>query len=218
VKHGQITTWSYSRWKDFDTCPFKAKCKYVDKLPEPGSKAMERGTMIHKMAEDYVNKAIEELPDELALHADGLAKLRGGRAKCELEWAFTSTWEPTTWFAGDVWCRVKADVIGEMDGQLYIIDHKTGKKYPDHAKQLGLYALAAFVMMPSVQNIKAEAWYLDLGEKLSTGFDRDELPDIKEVWEDRARTMLSATSFRAIPNRLCRWCHYRKENGGPCEY
>ena len=119
---------------------------------------MERGTRIHKLAEDYVSGVISELPNELSVLSSRFEQLRAlGNAKCELEWAFTSSWSPTDWFAKDTWLRVKADVLFEQDDQLYIVDHKTGKRYDDHRKQLSLYALASFTMLPSIGEISAEA-------------------------------------------------------------
>ena len=44
--------WSYSRLTTWEQCPLKAKLKYIDGLKEPGSPAMDRGTAIHKDAEE----------------------------------------------------------------------------------------------------------------------------------------------------------------------
>ena len=50
----RITSWSFSRWSCYSSCPYKAKLKFIDKLKEPGSPQMDRGTVIHELAEHYV--------------------------------------------------------------------------------------------------------------------------------------------------------------------
>ncbi len=50
----KITSWSFSRWNVYDQCPAKAKYQFIDKLPQPPSKNLERGTLIHKQAECFI--------------------------------------------------------------------------------------------------------------------------------------------------------------------
>ena len=44
-----INQWSYSRLSCFEKCPKQAEFKFVKKLKEPGSPAMDRGKHIHKL-------------------------------------------------------------------------------------------------------------------------------------------------------------------------
>lgn len=216
----KITQWSYSRWSCYEDCPAKAKYKFIDRLSEPGSTAMDRGSAIHKMAEEWVAAPkATALPVELKTYADDFKLARRGRPIVEQEWAFTINWEPTGWFAKDCWCRVKTDLVFWRKDELVIVDHKTGKRRDDHLKQLSLYAIGAFLMYDSIDKISSELWYLDQGKPQTFAqYERSELPDMKEAWEQKTKAMLNDTMFAPKPGNSCRWCHFRKENGGPCKF
>src|SRR3990167_2871281 len=125
----KITSWSYSRYSKYTECPAAAKYKFIDKLAEPGSEAMERGNVIHKMAEDYTKGATKKLPQELARFKDEFAELKKSKPMIEETWAFTKEWAETVWNDWNgVWLRIKTDAACLDDDTLYVIDHKTGKK------------------------------------------------------------------------------------------
>ena len=44
-----IKQWSYSRLSCFEKCPKQAEFKFIKKIKEPGSAAMDRGKDIHNM-------------------------------------------------------------------------------------------------------------------------------------------------------------------------
>lgn len=211
--------WSYSRLTTWEQCPLKAKLKYIDGLKEPGSPAMDRGTAIHKDAEDFVTGACDELPESLKLFYKQFAVLRGAKAECELEWGFTASWEPTSFFAKDAWCRMKTDVSYSPRPKVRsVIDHKTGKIYESHKDQLGLYAVGEFIMHPEVEVVIAQDWYLDQDAANELEFQRAELPMMKGMWEDRVEPMFKATDFPPKANFTCKWCAFRKAAGGPCVF
>lgn len=219
----KITAWSFSRWSTYEQCPFLAKCKFVDRLPEPvvASPAIERGIVIHKMAEDYVvaEKQPRTISTELKMFHAEFKEARKGKPFVEREWAFTSSWEPTGWFAKNAWCRVKTDLVFWRKDSLIIVDHKTGKRRPTHETQLSLYAIAGFLMYPEIDIIDSELWYLDHGKPIPTErYERHELPLMLEAWEERTRPMLSDTQFAPKPSRACSWCNFSKSNGGPCKF
>lgn len=218
-----ITAWSFSRYKTWFDCPFKAKLKFIDKLPEPGSPAMERGSAIHKMAEDFANGLMRTMPDELAKFKSEFLALKRAKPACEGEWAFTSDWEETGWFAKApkaAWCRVKTDVFYvEKDKTTgNVIDHKTGKPKDDHAEQLSLYALAAFIKYPQLKVCHAKLWYLDSGDEVSQTFVRAQMDELKAHWNGKVKPMLSDTRFAPKPGNGCRWCHFSKSKNGPCRF
>lgn len=231
---GQITAWSYSRYACYQECPRKAKYKFVDKLQEPGSSAMDRGSAMHAFAEELITGKMSAKEDDkvkyepfrtefktsvLPNFKTDAAVAKKGKPAAEQEWAFTTQWLPTSWFGRDAWCRVKTDLIFTRSKELVIVDHKTGKRREEHQNQLSLYALGGFIMYPEVEHISTEVWYLDQGMPWTKGsYERDELPDIKNAWLDKTRAMLTDTLFAPRPSNACRWCHFRKSNGGPCEF
>jgi len=214
-----IKTWSYSGYKCYCQCPLKAKFKRVDKLMEPGSPAMDRGTAIHQLAQDFVEGNLKSVPDELKLFSAAFKMLRKQEAECELEWGFNASWEPCAYMGKDIWLRVKTDVIyGDPNGALTIIDHKTGRIYDDHKEQLQLYALAGFLRNPNARQITAQDWYLDQDAMTEEVFLAEQMPALKATWDRNIYPMLHDTIFPAKPGPLCKYCHFRRSNGGPCSF
>ena len=215
-----ITAWSFSRWQTYQNCPFKAKCKFIDKIPEPPAPAMERGSTIHKLAENFVDGSLKKLPPELKLFDKEFKALKKAKAKVEESWAFTRNWAETSWFGRDAWCRIKMDVYDIKKKTLIVIDHKTGKPKPDHADQLSLYALGGLLKFPEVEEVTPELWYLDHGTKNENPvtYTRDDLEKLKKEWELKVKPMLNDKTFKPKPNYTCRYCPFSKANGGKCKF
>ena len=218
----QFTSWSFSRYNDWATCAFRAKLKHLDKLKEPEGPALARGSQIHKLAEDYATGRLPKLPVELKLFKEEFTVLRANRKRLlvEQQWALNVKWEPTGWFDRDAWVRIVIDV-GSPDAKqtvLDLIDHKTGKIREVSKEQLTLYAIAGFAQMPTLKLLNAKLWYLDAGEEITEQYKPADVPALKKKWEARVKPMLADTKFKPTPNEGCRWCHFRKGNGGPCKY
>lgn len=227
-----VTSWSFSRWSDYKKCPAHFKFKHLDKLKEPPNPAMERGSAIHKLAEDYVLGVKKTLPKELSLFKDEFKALKAQKIKfVEENWSFTRDWQLTEWNNwANCWLRVKLDVayIHPEHNVIVPIDHKTGKprddKNAEYELQLELYGLAALVQQPSVAAASPRLWYLDHGvvypdpEEREIEFTQKDVPALKKKWETRVKPMFTDKTFKPTPGDACRWCHYRKSNGGPCKY
>lgn len=213
-----ISQWSFSRLSDWEQCPLKAKFKHIDKMREPGNAAMDRGSLIHTLAEKFTKNEIKIIPPEISAFKEEFAELKKLKPACESEWGFTREWKPTGYFGSDVWLRVKTDVFAISKKKGRIIDHKTGKEKEEHDQQLSLYGTSMFSMHPQIEEVSSELWYLDQGTKRTLVFSRDQLPEMIEYWNDRVRPMMEDKTFVATPNRLCNWCHFRKSNGGPCKW
>lgn len=241
----KITAWSYSRYRDWKRCPFYAKCKHVDRMPEPGSPAMQRGGDVHKAAQNYVEARTKPrtIPDELACFSVEFLDLRKFKALCENEWAFTSKWEETGWFEKDAWLRIKMDVhyVETKKNRLVVIDHKTGK-VPENGdefeEQEELYAIGGLLKYPHVPEVLVQFWYLDAGEIGSTGhgqgdgkkkptdaqradgavYKRAELAGLMKKWEGKVKPMFADTRFPPKANWACGRCVFSKAKGGPCKF
>lgn len=224
-----ISSASYSRLVDFESCNFKAWLKHAEKIPDPKpSEAADRGTMIHQLGEDFVRGKIKELPAELSNFADEFESLRArdpATLDLEQEWAFDRDWKQTTWREG--WFRIKADCVVRLEPHhAAVIDYKTGKKYGNeikHGEQLQLYALATFLMYPQVELVTAELWYLDIDDTSTLVVSRrDALSRYLKMFDKRARIMTESTKFPPNPNIFsCKWCQYgegeigKDKNGQP---
>lgn len=215
----RFTAWSFSRLQDYRQCPYKAKLKHLMKLKEPENEAMKRGSAIHLMAQEVVEGIRVECPPELATFHQEFSEVCQLKAKeCEKQVAFTRNWFPTEWFGRDAWVRLVIDLMYVKDRILHIVDHKSGKCNEAHKEQLSLYALGGFLIYPEAERVDAHLWYVDQGVETSDTYLAEEVPLIKDAWEEKTAQMLSDTVFTPTPSRLCQWCAFSKDKGGPCIY
>lgn len=150
----------------------------------------------------------------------------------EESWAFKADWTQTTWndWTG-CWLRIKMDVayINVDHNALVPIDHKTGKmrdeKTEEYMLQLHLYGTGSLYRLPTVDVVSPRLWYLDQGiiypnpEEEEIEFKPAEKTIMRKAWEDRVKPMFMDRTFKPTPSeKACRYCHYRKANGGPCKY
>ncbi len=215
----KITSWSYSRYACYTECPAKAKYKFIDKLEEPKGPAMERGNVIHKLAEKYVLGKFKKLPKELALFKDQFAELKKSKPQVEQTWAFRANWSETTW---NDWkgcaVRIKTDAACLEDTTLYVIDHKTGKLRSGYDEQLSLYAGGGTLKYPHVKEVVTQMWFLDSGDVVEKTYKASEGKSILAGWDKKIKPMMNDTTFKPKPGNACRFCHFKKANGGPCQY
>lgn len=220
-----VTAWSYSRYADYEQCPARFKYKHIDQLPEPtGSPAMERGTLIHKLAEDYATGVLKKLPPELKHFGDQFKQLRSLNILVEQNWGFKSDWSFTgraDWFGPDVWLRVKADVaILYDDDTAEVIDHKTGRKYETNKDQVELFALATKMRFPNITHVTTRLWYLDQPKdnEVILEYEEADFARIQKTWTKRVVPMFKDRKFAPTPNDKCKWCAFSKRAGGPCKF
>ncbi len=215
-----VKAWSYSRIALYEQCPLRFKLKHIDKLPEPQSDAMARGDRIHKtLATCLTNKSFP-LPPETKKFEWLLKELRKAPdVIVEQQWGFTKQWKPTGWFGKDTWFRAVLDVAVMYDDLTAEVgDWKTGKKYGSNNDQMELFGLSLLCQYKPVTYVTTRLVYLDSGDQEFAEFTRGEVPQLKAKWEAKVKPMFEDTVFAARPNDKCRWCHYRRDNGGPCRF
>lgn len=228
-----IGSWSFNRLITYEACNYHARLEYLDKRPFPATydrSHAERGNLVHSAAEAYVRgegELIQELSKPLVIERiEGYrAAYAQGRALVEEEWGFNRDWQPTSWFAPDIWQRAKCDVVLDADDCVEVVDWKTGKREGNevkHAQQGLLYAIDALIKFPAKERVKIRFIYTDEGkEKLH---DHSRLVTMRMLpgWDARARAMTQATVFPAKANKMtCRFCPYAPTvNGGDgsCPY
>ena len=221
---GPLTAWSFSTLKNFESCAHRAYLKGVKRLKEPGSPAMDRGSMVHDEAEAFVKGEIPFPVNLKKMEADfeQLKEMYDPTVMLlEKNWGFTQQWKDTGWMSDDVWHRSKLDnMYFESQTSAVIIDYKTGKKFGNelkHGEQLMLYAVVAFVKFPRLQFIKVENWYTDHNEKLTKTYTRETAMLFFPRWAERGLTMTTAKEFPPSPSKPnCKWCPFAKT--GDCVY
>lgn len=221
-----IDAWSWSRFECWDLCPLKFKFKFIDKLPEPGSPAMERGNKIHDETAKYLTGVREALPDAVTdpYQRMLLEECRAAEDKIvEQKWGFTQGWEPTGYFSRDAkkptWLRTIVDygVLYE-DMTVEIIDWKSGKMYGHNAEQVELFALSAMCHFKPAKQVITRLVYFDAGTEQLATFDAADKAALIAKWNAQVAPMFADTTFIARPNDRCKWCAYSKSAGGKCRF
>lgn len=212
----KLTSWSYSLWDMHDKCPFQTKCSYLLRLKRKKNKYAARGDEVHESFQHYLEGKATRIHVEAKDWKKKMKALKDKGAVPEEPWGFDKQFKITPWKRA--WLRMKLDARVQTGTHLDIIDYKTGNIYAKHAEQGSLYALGGFLWYLDVLTLDVEFWYIDKNEIIRYEYHRDELPNLIEVWSNRAEDIFSDTTFLPRPGKHCDWCSYRKKEGGPCKY
>jgi len=212
-------SWSYSKLSTYERCPAMKKYRYdlkveVSRVDSPQA---QRGTALHEDLERNLGKTVYEVPEWMRPHMPHLEKYQSG--KKELVVRLTEDWKPVV---EDHWliCIIDLNHI-EDDKYATVIDYKSGKRYETHQEQIELYNLSVLAQNPEVERVEGKCYYLDeppggWGPPVFTF--REQFEAVRKRWEDRVAMMDCDTEGAPRPGYYCRWCDYRKENGGPCPF
>ncbi len=222
--------WSFSKLQNWETCAFRFKLEYIDKLPkpvQPPENPMVRGNRVHSRLENYIKgkggidteaKAIEPFVPAL----DVLQELyAGGIATAEDNWFYNYDWEPCD--KDNVWLWAKLDFSVQDQDEAHVIvgDFKTGKsnyKVVEHVQQIQLYAGIAAIRYEWAERITPELWYLDEGWVRGTEYTREEALKFIGRFDDRVMRMYDDKVFKPNPSKpICKYCPFGRANGtGAC--
>lgn len=219
-----VLAWSYSRYSDYKQCPAKFMYKHLMRMPDPGNAAMQRGTVIHKLAEDFVRGKCDLAPELKSVKVE-INHLKDNFAVVEQNWGFRNDWSwngKPNWFDADVWFRAKADAIVLYDDDTaMLVDWKTGKKYFSNEEQVELFSLAAFQRYPNLTAVDTRLWYTDADpddNEIQREYTRADVERIQRDWDKRVIPMFRDRRFAPTPNDKCGWCPFSKAKGGPCKF
>lgn len=225
-----LTAWSYSRLSTYEKCALQAKYKYIDKLPEPPSDALERGSQIHDQLAQYLrgdlprdNPFTPSVIPGWTYFGTLLNQLRDLQPMVEQQWGYNRAWEPTGWFGKDTWFRSVLDAaLVYADDTGDVVDFKSGKPYSvDTAKQAELYAISMIRRYAELTHATVRFWYVDTAQKGAEAvyrFSREQAEAAVPRWEKKAERMLSDEIMAPRPGEHCKWCPFAKSKGGPCKY
>lgn len=211
-------TWSYSRLKNFNTCPLRHQ--HVDLLKdfkEEPSEHLEYGEAVHAMLAKRIGKGVpipalhEQLLEPWAQRVlKGVDGSQGApTVLVEQKLALTQDLKPCEFFDRQAWFRAVCDVVKLHGPVALVLDWKTGRIVEDSV-QLSLAAACVFAHHPSVQKIRSEFVWLKEDAETTAVLSRDDLP---EVWRaitpqlEAMRTAHDTGVYPPAPGRLCRsWC------------
>lgn len=224
-----IPAWSFSRLKDFESCPYKLWLKAGEKRSQDhmDTKAADRGTMIHTSCENFVKDEgdfTKEMKHFAQYFKDLKEMYKEGIVLLEEDWGFDLNWIQTGWFDKNVWCRMKLDnFIHKTEVSGVATDYKSGKKFGNevsHAQQGQLYAVGSFMRYPLLEVVDVEIIYLDQNQKTARTYTREKAMKFLPSWNKRALKMTEAEDFPPKPTKVtCMWCPFGPQNGdGSCDW
>jgi hypothetical protein len=221
-------TWSISAASNHAQCPLKYRFIRIDKLPVPVETdgPLVRGLDVHSKFDGYLKTgAWDFATGEFALWRPLLDSLRAVNAQSEIKAAFTQVWAPCGFFAPDVWFRGVFDVVvpphAGNEWTVTVIDFKTGKRYDKHPLEARIYSLAALKMYPDARSALTQYWYVDEEPSkvpLVHAADRAAIIELERAADAMSHDVLNDTLYPARTGFHCRYCHFRKSNGGPCAF
>ena len=211
-----MTAYSNSSIKTYEQCPYKYKLTRIDRLKEPTGEAAMRGTNIHTVFEKAL--AVPTLPVEFAFWNDYMQTLQGKHTASEVQFAITKDWNVCGFNDAVAWVRGIYDAIYIDGTHAHVLDWKTGKER-DYGDQLKLYAAVVLATYPEVQTVTTEVCYIDLQKRVpSREYLRENFEELQQWLSARVGKIENDDIFAPKPAYGCRWCHFRKANGGPCQW
>ncbi len=209
--------WSWSRLSDFEKCALMAywkhyapkalRCKFIDSPP------LIRGRKVHKDLEMAVGG--KPLPADLA-HVqhivDGVRRAigEGWLIDPEIQLTFNVDYSPGDWFnTRNTFLRSGLDLLMRRGKNAKVWDWKTGKISPV-SDQLKLYAMVTMTRYPEIDYVATAFIWVDHKSSTREEYDRWELPEIVEEFEERVNMIqIASDDANWIPNPSdfnCKWC------------
>ena len=207
-----IASWSFSRLKNFETCPKQFyHVSVLKEHPVVETDAMLYGTAMHKAAEDYIGSDVPIPPqfDYVKDALDELKEIRGVKL-CEQKLGLTEDLKPCGFFDKNVWFRGIVDlvIVDVLAERAWIVDYKTGKstRYADKG-QLELMALSVFKKFPEIKYIDASLLFVVAEELIEESYHVDNSFAMWAKWLRRYGKMRDAYTndvWNPRPSGLCR--------------
>lgn len=202
--------WSYSRKKNYDTCPKRHYEIDVAKSFRDETEALKWGNEVHEALANACSSGAP-LPDTMTEYQRwvDVVKQSPGQLYVEQKYAITRQFQKTDWFANNVWYRGVCDLLTVNGNTAVALDWKTGKVQHDSI-QLMLMASCIFVHHPEVDTVKTRFIWLKDDCTTREEFTRATiarewtvlLPELA-AWEHAAKTL----TYPPKPGKLCRkWC------------
>lgn len=204
-------TWSYSRLRNYETCPKRHYHYDIAKdVVEPESGAMAEGHAVHKALELRVTRK-QSLPLGMKQYEPLMVQLTGlpGAIHAEQKLALTRDFEPIGFFGKGVWFRTVLDFCVVKDKDAVVVDYKTGRPQED-TTQLQLMSATIMHHMPEVDRVRAVLMFINYDRNERALYQRD---DLSKIWGGvlpRVRQVQQAVQdqeYPPKPNGLCkRYC------------
>jgi len=222
-----IKNLSPSRASQFKTCPKQFKFSNVDKIKEPTNLVQAKGTTVHQALEDLYSLPSEErtsdtfnsIEEEREWGQEGLNLLHN-----YLKLENPKTLEPLEqerWVRGSIEDLNLRGILDRMDedkdGNLVIVDYKSGKSPLAKYKEPRFFALKLYALLIrdelGVTPVELKLIYLKNSTihtlKVTDAMLDEAKVEILKIWED-IKKAFEENNFPATKNNLCKdWCYYK---------
>ncbi len=202
--------WTYSKLKNFETCPKRYfETDVLKSVPFQDTEHTLRGKYIHDILAKRLNKGIPLPGGYEYLEPHAARVLAGaGELRVEQKMGFTVDLGPSEFFAPNVWHRGIGDVVKlSMDRTVaHAIDWKNGKIVEDSV-QLALIAQCIFANFPTMQAVQTEYVWFQENAVTSQLFTRQDMAALWVTLRPRVAALEAAhktTTFPANKSGLCK--------------
>jgi hypothetical protein len=212
--HSTNFSWSYSRLKNYETCPRRyAAVDLRKEVQEVKSQELERGEKLHAAMYSRVASG-SPLPAEfiyMEKWAENLTKIRNPFQiiQCELKLAVDKNGKPVGFFEKSVWLRGKIDYFCLVPAGSHdigrVVDYKTGRPKEDWT-QLMLSAYLIFCHYKNVSKLRTEFLWTEYSDTSHEKFSREEITPAMANLLPRVIAMQDAhanDNFEPKPCGLC---------------
>jgi PD-(D/E)XK nuclease superfamily len=211
--NGKPFAWSYSKLKNFESCPKRHWHVDIAKdAKEEESEQLKWGNTLHSAAAKRLKKKVALPPGMEAVEAwCKRFEATPGEILVEQKLAINKDFGKCSWFDNSAWFRAVGDVIKISGPVALIADWKTGKVLED-SQQLALSAACVFAHHPDVQRVRSLFVWLKEGPdvKSEDTFTREGMVNMwKNIWPriQQLQNAHDTMTYPAKPGRLCRnWC------------
>lgn len=200
--------WSYSRLKNYETCP-KRHYHYdiARDIAEPQTPQLSEGNATHKAFENRVRHGTR-LPLPLLQHEAIMEKLAAapGQVYAEQKLALTVEFKPVDYFGKGVWFRTVLDYCNISNGIASVIDYKTGRPSPDPT-QSGLMAATIMHYDQTIEKVRSLLLFINHNHTERVDYTRAGLPAIwSQILPRVAKLQMAVETQEYPPNPggLCR--------------
>jgi hypothetical protein len=211
-------SWSYSKLKNYETCPRRYQAVDVDKTVEQGRSAeLDRGDDLHEAMQKRV-QGTTPLPPQFIYMEHWAEKLTRVLhpfqiIQCELKLSTDKTGNPTGYFDKRTWYRAKIDYFRLMPTNKenadfgHVVDYKTGK--PPRiwdGTQLMLNAWTIFQHYKSVQSCRVDYLWTEYNDTTHETYTREQMPQEMADLLPRVTALETAHKTGHFPPKPCGLC------------
>ena len=227
--------WSYSRFEDYSTCPYRYRLKRIEKVPETTSPALWQGRILHTIILRYTQHLLRtgQATDITAIDTIARDVYYGEPHGLPLEsfhdiltlarkHAESTILPPALVSAEEIW----AIPVGEQDVMLLVldqlsiegstaevVDYKTDWHLRTTAEvardaQLRYYAWAVTRLYPQVDTIRCVMRFVRHQRDREVVFAADDVAGVEDEIRAQIARITSDTEFRPLPGATCQRCGY----------